>query len=59
MCCRLRHGGPIVRTKRFVRTMRIRFGPTADDEMCMLLGTWWVANPGEEMDVQHRYKWEE
>lgn len=37
----------------------LRFGPTADDEMCMLLGTWWVANPEEEPMVQHRYKWAE
>ena len=36
----------------------IRFGPTADDEMCMLLGTWWVANPKEEPILQHRYKWQ-
>jgi hypothetical protein len=35
----------------------VRFGPTADDEMCMLLGTWWVANPDEEPQVQHRYQW--
>lgn len=36
----------------------IRFGPTADDEMCMLLGTWWVANADEEPLTQHRYKWQ-
>jgi Copper type II ascorbate-dependent monooxygenase, C-terminal domain len=35
----------------------IHFGPTADEEMCMLLGTWWVANQGEEPKTQHRYKW--
>ncbi|MBM4364451.1 MAG: hypothetical protein FJ104_17365 [Deltaproteobacteria bacterium] len=35
----------------------IRFGPTADDEMCMLLGTYWQANPAEPPEVQHRYKW--
>jgi hypothetical protein len=35
----------------------IRFGPTANDEMCMLLGTWWVANEGEAPKIQHRYKW--
>lgn len=36
----------------------IRFGPTADDEMCMLLGTFWAAN-GEPPMTQHRYKWGE
>jgi Copper type II ascorbate-dependent monooxygenase, C-terminal domain len=36
----------------------IRFGPTADDEMCMLLGTWWIADPKEEPVLQHRYKWQ-
>lgn len=35
----------------------VRFGPTADDEMCMLLGTWWVANPDEEPETQHSYRW--
>ena len=35
----------------------VRFGPTGDDEMCMLLGTWWVANPKEAPILQHRYKW--
>ncbi len=35
----------------------IRFGPTANDEMCMLLGTWWVANKTELPTTQHRYKW--
>lgn len=35
----------------------IRFGPTADDEMCMLLGTWWVKNPDETPLTQHRYQW--
>lgn len=35
----------------------VRFGPTADDEMCMLLGTWWVANPEEQPEIQHAYRW--
>jgi hypothetical protein len=30
----------------------VAFGPTADDEMCMLLGTWWVANDGEVPKTQ-------
>lgn len=34
----------------------VTFGPTADDEMCMLLGTWWVANPDEEPMAQDLYK---
>lgn len=40
------------------RDYPVGFGPTADDEMCMLLGTWWVANPGEEPDAQDLYKFE-
>jgi hypothetical protein len=35
----------------------VAFGPTADDEMCMLLGTYWLADPTQEPEVQHRYKW--
>jgi hypothetical protein len=37
----------------------LRFGPTADDEMCMLLGTWWVADPEDTPQIQHHYKWAE
>lgn len=36
----------------------VAFGPTADDEMCMLLGTWWVANPDEQPQAQDLYKFE-
>ena len=35
----------------------IKFGPTADDEMCMLLGTWWLVDQTQTPEVQHRYKW--
>ncbi len=38
------------------RDYPVSFGPTADDEMCMLLGTWWVADPEEAPQVQDKYK---
>lgn len=40
------------------RDYPVAFGPTADDEMCMLLGTWWVANDGEAPEPQDLYNFD-
>lgn len=53
----IRAGDGFTFTCNFVNThdYPVGFGPTADDEMCMLLGTWWVANPDEAPEPQDLY----